>query len=109
MLFRSIDKAFIKGLPHDEDDMAVATAVISLGHKLRLKVIAEGVETQEQADFLRHHHCDEIQGYCVSRPVPPDAFETFLRDWVERGRQSAAALVRAAAHMKAARVRCPRG
>ena len=73
-----IDKAFIKGLPDDEDDMAVATAVISLGQKLNLKVIAEGVETAEQADFLRRNHCDEMQGYCVSRPIPPDELAAFL-------------------------------
>jgi diguanylate cyclase (GGDEF)-like protein len=79
-----IDRAFIKGLPHDEDDMAVAAAVISLGQKLNLKVIAEGVETAAQAEFLRRNNCDEIQGFHLSRPIPPDAFAAFLRDWVAR-------------------------
>ncbi len=83
-----IDKAFINGLPGDADDMAVATAVISLGQKLNLKVIAEGVETAEQADFLRRNHCDEIQGYCVSRPIPPDELAAFLKDWVRRGAEA---------------------
>jgi EAL domain-containing protein (putative c-di-GMP-specific phosphodiesterase class I) len=95
-----IDKAFIKGLPHDKNDMAVASAVISLGQKLNIKVIAEGVETVEQADFLRRNNCDEIQGYCVSRPLPPDELVAFLKDWVERGREietlSEAPLFRAA-------------
>ena len=76
-----IDKTFISGLPGDEDDMAVATAVISLGQKLNLKVIAEGVETDEQAAFLRENNCDEIQGYLLSRPMPPSDVEKFLADW----------------------------
>jgi EAL domain-containing protein (putative c-di-GMP-specific phosphodiesterase class I) len=61
-----IDKAFIKGLPDDENDMAVAAAIISLGQKLNLKVIAEGIETAEQADFLRRSHCDDIQGFALA-------------------------------------------
>ena len=80
-----IDRVFIRGLPDDEDDMAVAAAVISLGQKLKLKVIAEGVETSEQADFLRRYDCDEIQGFHLSRPLPSGDFETFLRKWIERG------------------------
>ncbi len=76
-----IDKTFIAGLPGDEDDMAVATAVISLGQKLNLKVIAEGVETAEQVAFLRENNCDEIQGYLLSRPMPPAELEKFLENW----------------------------
>ena len=85
-----IDKSFIKGLPGDEDDRTVAAAVISLAQKLKLKVIAEGVETAEQADFLRRNSCDEIQGFHLSRPIPPDDLATFLRRWVEHGRVAAA-------------------
>ncbi len=66
-----IDATFIRGLPSDEDDMAVATAVISLGQRLNLQVIAEGVETEEQVAFLRENHCEEIQGYHLSKPIPP--------------------------------------
>ena len=76
-----IDRMFISGLPGDEDDMAVATAVISLGQKLNLKVIAEGVETAEQAEFLRENNCDEIQGYLLSKPMPSDELEDFLVNW----------------------------
>lgn len=65
-----IDKSFVRDIPNDEDGNAVATAVISLGHKLNLKVIAEGVETEEQQTFLRDNDCDEMQGYHFSRPVP---------------------------------------
>jgi EAL domain-containing protein (putative c-di-GMP-specific phosphodiesterase class I) len=64
-----IDKSFIQDLPEDEDDRAVASAVISLGQKLNLRVIAEGVETEAQVAFLRENHCDELQGFHFSRPV----------------------------------------
>ncbi len=76
-----IDMSFIKGLPDDEDDRTVAAAVISLGQKLKLKVIAEGVETAEQADFLRSNRCDEMQGYHLSKPIPADEFAAFLTRW----------------------------
>ncbi len=85
-----IDMSFIKGLPDDEDDRTVAAAVISLGQKLKLKVIAEGVETAEQVDFLRRNCCDEMQGYHLSKPIPPDELAAFLRRWVEGGGAAAA-------------------
>ena len=65
-----IDKSFVADLAHSADDQAIAAAVISLGHKLNLRVIAEGVETEQQRDFLRANDCDEMQGYLFSRPVP---------------------------------------
>ena len=65
-----IDKSFIDGLLADENDKAVAGAVISLGQTLNLRVIAEGVETEAQAAFLRHINCDEMQGYLFSKPLP---------------------------------------
>ncbi|MFC0252618.1 bifunctional diguanylate cyclase/phosphodiesterase [Massilia consociata] len=65
-----IDKSFVSDLAHSADDQAIAMAVISLGHKLNLRVIAEGVETEQQRDFLRANDCDEMQGYLFSRPVP---------------------------------------
>jgi EAL domain-containing protein (putative c-di-GMP-specific phosphodiesterase class I) len=74
-----IDKSFIDGLPADESDKAVAGAVISLGQKLNLKVIAEGVETNAQVAFLRENHCDEMQGYHFSRPVTAGEIEKLLR------------------------------
>jgi diguanylate cyclase (GGDEF)-like protein/PAS domain S-box-containing protein len=74
-----IDKSFIDGLPADEDDKAVATAVISLGQKLNLRVIAEGVETVAQVAFLRENNCDEVQGYLFSRPIPPGEIEALLK------------------------------
>ncbi len=74
-----IDKSFVRDLPHDEHDRAVATAVISLGQKLKLRVIAEGVETEEQMAFLRDNNCDEMQGYLFSEPVPPSEIEGLLK------------------------------
>jgi diguanylate cyclase (GGDEF)-like protein/PAS domain S-box-containing protein len=64
-----IDKSFINDLADDENDQAVTSAVISLGQKLHLRVIAEGVETDEQVAFLRKNNCDEMQGYHFSKPV----------------------------------------
>ncbi|WP_118182965.1 EAL domain-containing protein [Paraburkholderia phosphatilytica] len=75
-----IDKSFVRELPHGEDDKAIAMAVISLGQRLNLNVIAEGVETQAQVDFLRDNNCHEIQGYHYSRPVAPAHIEAMLRD-----------------------------
>lgn len=75
-----IDQSFIRHLTTDADDAAIATAVISLAQSLRLKVIAEGVETAEQVAFLRRRRCDQMQGYFFSKPVPAEEFENLLRD-----------------------------
>ena len=74
-----IDKSFIDGLLANENDKAVADAVISLGQKLDLRVIAEGVETEAQAAFLRTINCDEMQGYLFSKPLPAEGIEEMLR------------------------------
>ena len=69
-----IDRSFITGIPGDPDDCAIAGAIVGMAKQLRLKVIAEGVETTEQFDFLKSLDCDEIQGYLYSRPLPADEF-----------------------------------
>src|SRR3984957_11514911 len=74
-----IDKSFITDLVTNENDRAVTTAVISLGQKLNLRVIAEGVETEDQMAFLRENNCDEMQGYHFSRPVPAGEIEKLFR------------------------------
>jgi diguanylate cyclase (GGDEF)-like protein/PAS domain S-box-containing protein len=65
-----IDRSFIQGIPGDSDDSTLTQAIIAMAHSLRLRTVAEGVETAEQAEFLRLNHCDEIQGYYFSRPLP---------------------------------------
>ncbi len=64
-----IDKSFVMDIPKDEDDIAITKAIIALGQSLNLKIIAEGVETQEQKDFLLKNGCDNIQGYYYSKPL----------------------------------------
>lgn len=74
-----IDRAFIKEIPSDVDDMAITKGIIALGHSLRLKVIAEGVEKAEQFAFLAENECDELQGYIFSKPLTAAEFATFHR------------------------------
>jgi EAL domain-containing protein (putative c-di-GMP-specific phosphodiesterase class I) len=65
-----IDRSFIAAMMTDPDSMTLVATMISLAHSLRLRVVAEGVETEEQAKILRLLRCDQMQGYLVSRPVP---------------------------------------
>jgi diguanylate cyclase (GGDEF)-like protein len=74
-----IDRSFIRDVSSDMEDAAIVRATIGLAHNLKLRVVAEGVETAEQLQFLRALGCDEYQGYYKSRPVPPAEFELVLR------------------------------
>jgi EAL domain-containing protein (putative c-di-GMP-specific phosphodiesterase class I) len=65
-----IDKSFVCDIDHDADDAAIVKAVITLGHSLNLRVLAEGVESAEQLDFLRANRCDEVQGFYFCHPLP---------------------------------------
>ena len=74
-----IDRQFVRDLPDDRDDAAITRAVIALGHSLGFRIVAEGVETRAQRDFLLGEGCEEAQGYFYSKPLPGDEFEAFLR------------------------------
>ncbi|MGQ0765464.1 MAG: putative bifunctional diguanylate cyclase/phosphodiesterase [Gemmatimonadota bacterium] len=78
LTYLKIDKTFVLGCPHSDEDSAIVRAVISLAHSLRLAVIAEGVERIEQVDFLQSHDCGICQGYLFSAPVPPAELERLL-------------------------------
>ncbi len=74
-----IDQSFVRQIAINGSDAAIVTAVISMARNLNLRVIAEGVETQEELDFLRAHQCDQAQGYFFSHPIPADKFMGLLR------------------------------
>jgi diguanylate cyclase (GGDEF)-like protein/PAS domain S-box-containing protein len=78
-----IDRSFVSELPHDTEDNAIATAIVAMGHSLHMKVVAEGVETEAQAEFLGWLGCDEIQGYLLSRPLPPAQLLPWLKQRME--------------------------
>jgi len=74
-----IDRSFVRDLPQDSEDKAIADAIIGLGRALGLRIIAEGVETAEQESFLRDHSCDEMQGYLFSRAIPAEQIADLFR------------------------------
>jgi diguanylate cyclase (GGDEF)-like protein/PAS domain S-box-containing protein len=73
-----IDRSFIRDLPDDRDDASITRSIIAMAHNMKLDVVAEGVETPEQLNFLHAYGCDEIQGFLFSEPLAADAFERYL-------------------------------
>ncbi len=69
-----IDRSFIQDIPENTDTAIIVNAIISMAHSLHLTVVAEGVETKQQLDFLHDHDCDEIQGFYFSKPLPGKEF-----------------------------------
>ena len=74
-----IDRIFIKNIIDNEVNKEITKAIITMAHNLNLKVIAEGVETVEQKEFLNSLNCDEMQGFLFSKPLPADEFEKLLK------------------------------
>ena len=74
-----IDRSFVKDLHHDTDAAAICAAILAMSDKLGLNVVAEGVELEEQLEFLRRHGCQQIQGFLYSPALPPAQFEELLR------------------------------
>jgi len=89
-----IDRSFVHELGQDGDAAAIACAVINLGHSLGMKVIAEGVETEQQMKFLQEHRCDYMQGFLFSRPLPADGFVALLEQQCQERRPAAASNAR---------------
>jgi len=81
-----IDQSFVRDLATDPNDVAIVKTIIAMAHTLGMRVIAEGVETYTQLEFLRDQNCDGSQGYYCSKPLPADEFTELLADW-ERIRQ----------------------
>lgn len=73
-----IDRSFVRDIQSDPNDAKIVAAIIAMAHNLNIQVIAEGVETKEQMEFLRNHNCDELQGYFRSPPVPGDEIAQML-------------------------------
>lgn len=80
-----IDRSFIKDIPQDKDDAAITSAIIAMANKLGIKVIAEGVETQQQCTFLSAEGCDSVQGYYLGRPMDPERFAHWLSEDYQPG------------------------
>ena len=74
-----IDRSFVAAISRDSNDAAIVASIINLAHNLKLSVIAEGVETADQLDYLRRHGCDQMQGYYFSRPLAPSDFEKLIQ------------------------------
>lgn len=70
-----VDRSFINDVNTNTDDAAIAATIIAMGNRLGLTIVAEGIETEEQLDFLRRHHCDQAQGYHIARPMPVEELE----------------------------------
>jgi EAL domain-containing protein (putative c-di-GMP-specific phosphodiesterase class I) len=86
-----LDRSFLSAIPQSQGDARLMAALIAMGHRLNVGIVAEGVETAEQAAFLVAHGCDEAQGYHLGRPVTEAAFEALLVSHVEAQRRLPAA------------------
>jgi EAL domain-containing protein (putative c-di-GMP-specific phosphodiesterase class I) len=79
-----IDRSFIQDIPNSTQDMEIVQAIIVMAHTLHLQVVTEGVETEQQYEFLNHYGCDFVQGYLLSRPVPLEQLRSVLNEINQR-------------------------
>ena len=82
-----VDRSFVMDIPNDLNDMEITAAVIAMAHKLSLKVVAEGIETVEQIDFLKQNRCEYGQGFMIARPMPSSDLESYIREPLKVGLQ----------------------
>lgn len=82
-----IDQSFVKDIPQQADDCAIASAIVALGHQLNLKIVAEGVENKAQADYLAQINCDELQGHFFSKPMSAASATDYLRQQLDTSRK----------------------
>jgi len=75
-----IDRGFVRDLSEGTEDAAIVSAIVALGRTLNLRIVAEGVETERQQEFLHQVGCDAMQGYLLGRPMAPDLFLQTMRD-----------------------------
>ena len=88
-----VDRSFVRDLPHNADDVAITRAVIAMAHSLKMSVVAEGVELQEQFDALREEGCDEFQGYLCAKPLEESELMQFLADHQPASKAARAATI----------------
>jgi EAL domain-containing protein (putative c-di-GMP-specific phosphodiesterase class I) len=79
-----IDRAFVACLPDDVEDQRITQAILAIAHSFNLSVVAEGVESQQQLNFLTEHHCDAGQGYLFGKPMPAAGVTELLQNQVRR-------------------------
>lgn len=87
-----LDRSFLSSVPQSQGDSRLVAALIAMGHRLEVGIVAEGVETEAQAEFLRDHGCDEVQGYHLGRPMPAAAFAEMLAAHVRSRRPAEEAM-----------------
>jgi EAL domain-containing protein (putative c-di-GMP-specific phosphodiesterase class I) len=84
-----VDQSFVRDITSDPDDAAIASAIIAMGHSLRLTIIAEGVETTDQLAFLRERECHKVQGFLFARPMPMEQMAAYLDEQIRRIKSAA--------------------
>ena len=79
--YLKIDRSFVQDIDSNVDDRTIVQTIIAMGHSMKLSIVAEGIEKIDHLNFLNEQHCDEVQGYFISRPIPADGFLEFLQRW----------------------------